>query len=393
MGCGLRGERFFLQTIHFYHQSLSFSLPRAPHSTSSPMRPPCSRLDATVSRPSAAPLRRAPELAQTSIRPLSMPPRKSTSSTATTSALPAAAPWFEAELGERVVSEKVVSSSSWATAYKYETESGKAFFVKTSLGRDEMFKTEAAGLAALAAAAAASSSAAASLVIPKPLHAGTLPEGEGGSFIVMEHLDLGGGRGGKGLLSQEELGVALARLHLAPPASTSSSAAAAAPRFGFEVDNFIGGTPQPNGWSDSWVDFYREKRLGHMLRLVGERLGSSEVDRMGKKLCDKLELFFDDVDDGGGKRRSDNSVPDPRRPLVRKHSDRQHREEGREELLCRVVDPRPGTLLRAVRRSLLWFFRSGGEKGKTVFFFTPCAHLSFSLFLSLQSLVTRQSSA
>ena len=232
-------------------------------------------------------------------------PRKLSSPTSTSSsaALPVAAPWFESELGERVVSEKLVSSSSWATAYKYETESGKAFFVKTSLGRDDkMFKTEAAGLAALAAAAASSAS---SLVIPRPLHAGPLPGGRGGSFIVMEHLELGGGSKG---LSQEELGVALARLHLAPPPpppqaspsspASSSSSSPEPPRFGFEVDNFIGGTPQPNGWSDSWVDFFREKRLRYMLSLVGRP--GSEVGRMGEKLCDNLERLFDDVDGGGG---------------------------------------------------------------------------------------------
>lgn len=219
-----------------------------------------------------------------------MPTRKSSTSSA--AALPVAAPWFESELKERVVSEKLVSSSSWATAYKYETESGKAYFVKTSLGRDEkMFATEAAGLAALAAAAGPSSS---SLVIPKPLHAGPLPGGKGGSFIVMEHLNLGGG-GGKGRLSQEELGVALARLHLAPPPDGGGDKNKR-PRFGFFIDNFIGGTPQPNGWSDSWIDFYRERRLKHMLRLVGRP--GSEVDRLGKKLCDNLEKLFDDIDGG-----------------------------------------------------------------------------------------------
>ena len=224
-----------------------------------------------------------------------MAPRKSASTKSTStsstssaaSALPAASSWFESELNERVVSEKLVSSSSWASAYKYETESGKAYFVKTSLGRDEkMFAAEAAGLAALSAAAASSSSSSPSLVIPKPLHAGPLPGSKGGSFIVMEHLNLGGG--GKGGLSQEELGVALARLHLAPPPTSSSP-----PRFGFFLDNFIGGNSQPNGWSDSWIEFYREKRLKHMLRLVGRP--GSEVNRMGKKLCDNLEKFFEDV--------------------------------------------------------------------------------------------------
>jgi hypothetical protein len=41
--------------------------------------------------------------------------------------------------------------------------------------------------------------------------------------------------------------------------------------FGFAVDNTIGATPQPNGWMDSWVDFYRERRIRHQLRLLGER--------------------------------------------------------------------------------------------------------------------------
>lgn len=37
--------------------------------------------------------------------------------------------------------------------------------------------------------------------------------------------------------------------------------------FGWEIDNTIGATPQPNGWRDTWVEFWDEHRLGHMLRL------------------------------------------------------------------------------------------------------------------------------
>lgn len=42
--------------------------------------------------------------------------------------------------------------------------------------------------------------------------------------------------------------------------------------FGFAVDNSIGGTPQPNGWMDNWVDFFRERRLRHQLNLAGDTL-------------------------------------------------------------------------------------------------------------------------
>ena len=33
------------------------------------------------------------------------------------------------------------------------------------------------------------------------------------------------------------------------------------PRFGWERDNFIGPTPQVNGWNENWTDFWIEKRM------------------------------------------------------------------------------------------------------------------------------------
>jgi fructosamine-3-kinase len=44
---------------------------------------------------------------------------------------------------------------------------------------------------------------------------------------------------------------------------------AAAGYFGFPVDNTIGSTPQPNPWTKDWIEFFREHRLRHMLRLAG----------------------------------------------------------------------------------------------------------------------------
>jgi len=62
--------------------------------------------------------------------------------------------------------------------------------------------------------------------------------------------------------------------------------------FGFPIDNTIGGTSQPNGWMDNWVDFYRERRLQHQLKLTKD----PKLQHMGKKLCDNLEHFFQGVD-------------------------------------------------------------------------------------------------
>ena len=64
--------------------------------------------------------------------------------------------------------------------------------------------------------------------------------------------------------------------------------------FGFPVDNTIGGTPQPNGWMDDWVQFYRERRLQHQLKLTKD----PKLQQLGKKLCDNLEHFFQDVQVG-----------------------------------------------------------------------------------------------
>ncbi len=38
----------------------------------------------------------------------------------------------------------------------------------------------------------------------------------------------------------------------------------AAPDFGLEKDTLIGGLPQPNGWSPSWLEFFRDRRLLYM---------------------------------------------------------------------------------------------------------------------------------
>ncbi len=42
------------------------------------------------------------------------------------------------------------------------------------------------------------------------------------------------------------------------------------PAFGLERDTLIGLLPQPNPWTDSWIDFFREQRLLHLARLAVE---------------------------------------------------------------------------------------------------------------------------
>ena len=45
----------------------------------------------------------------------------------------------------------------------------------------------------------------------------------------------------------------------------------AGPRFGWSRDNYIGSTPQANGWCDDWAEFWRERRLRPQLELAARK--------------------------------------------------------------------------------------------------------------------------
>src|SRR5574340_629258 len=111
-------------------------------------------------------------------------------------------------------------------------QDGRQFFVKLNDARHTAtFAAEAAGLEAITATQ--------TLRVPRPIAQGTA--GAHG-FLVLEYLELHP-RGDARLL-----GAQLAALHRC----TSK-------QFGFAHDNFIGTTPQPNGWQDDWIKFWRER--------------------------------------------------------------------------------------------------------------------------------------
>lgn len=139
------------------------------------------------------------------------------------------------------------------------------FFVKANTPAcAAMFTAEREALATLQATG--------TLRVPSPICSGLT---DTHSFLVLERLQLGGPRSA----SQDALGRQLAALH-----RTSDEL------HGFRTDNFIGTTPQPNERSESWCDFYRERRLLHILGLA-ERCG--HTFRGAHKLLDRLDTFFD----------------------------------------------------------------------------------------------------
>jgi len=66
-----------------------------------------------------------------------------------------------------------------------------------------------------------------------------------------------------------------------------------APAFGLERDTLIGGLHQPNPWTPSWLDFFREQRL---LYMAGEGVRSGRlpeaVQRRLARFCDHLDRWL-----------------------------------------------------------------------------------------------------
>jgi fructosamine-3-kinase len=152
-------------------------------------------------------------------------------------------------------------------AYRLEDADGTCYFLKLNDAQHHpMFVAEAAGLEAIAASG--------SIRVPRVVAHGIAGRQ---SYLLLEWLELHAHGDAK------QLGAHLAALHRS-----------SAPQFGFAQDNFIGTTPQPNGWKDDWVDFWREQRLGHQLRLAAANGYGAELQHLGEQLKNVLPAFFAD---------------------------------------------------------------------------------------------------
>ncbi len=123
------------------------------------------------------------------------------------------------------------------------------YFVKLNQAAQlAMFEAEAAGLREMVATQ--------SIRVPQPIAWGTAGNS---AYLVLEWLDLGQGRSS----AWREMGRQLAKLH-----NTTAKDG-----FGWQMNNTIGSTPQPNPWTESWVEFWRTQRLGFQFNLANRRGG------------------------------------------------------------------------------------------------------------------------
>ncbi len=140
-------------------------------------------------------------------------------------------------------------------------------FLKTGpLSSLEMFAAEADGLRELASANA--------VRVPEVVGVGECPEG---AWIALEWIDMQSPTED----AHRRFGEQLAELH-----STTNE------RYGWHRDNTIGLTPQYNEWSDNWVEFFREHRLGFQLRLAHDNGFGDELTERGDRLLRRLPIWL-----------------------------------------------------------------------------------------------------
>lgn len=144
-----------------------------------------------------------------------------------------------------------------STSVVRDSVTQEPYFCKVaSSSRSDMLRAEFLGVQALAASQ--------TMRVPTPLCFG---QDGTRSFVIFEYLQFCSGGSGR------ETGVQLAKMHRT--LSTNGL-------FGFDVDNTIGATPQPNlPWKEDWADFWDTHRLGHMLELTDNAgYGDDEIEKL-----------------------------------------------------------------------------------------------------------------
>jgi protein-ribulosamine 3-kinase len=171
-----------------------------------------------------------------------------------------------------VRSAKAVGGGCIHETLRVELDDGRQVFVKSSSDAPaDLFPAEAAGLRALAAPG--------KIRVPAVLAVG---EASGARFLALENV----ASGSPGPAFSTDFGHRLAALHRATRHD----------RCGFDHDNYLGSTPQPNGWAEDWCEFWRERRLGHQVELARRRgLADRELVDLCRRLTDRLDDFLGDV--------------------------------------------------------------------------------------------------
>ncbi len=164
--------------------------------------------------------------------------------------------------------QRPVKGGDINTAYVIADRSGAQYFVKlNTAAQAAMFEAEAAGLREIARANI--------IRVPQPICFGAT---ENSAYLAMEYIELAGNTTTQ---SQVRLGHQLAQLHRVT-----------APRYGWQINNTLGTTPQINTEHDHWPRFWCEHRLGVQLSLAAHHGYTGALQRKGEQLLADIPVFF-----------------------------------------------------------------------------------------------------
>ncbi|HTP06771.1 MAG TPA: fructosamine kinase family protein [Anaerolineae bacterium] len=152
-------------------------------------------------------------------------------------------------------------------AARVETSDARYFVKWNYRPRPHVFQAEARGLNRLAAVNA--------LRVPRVIAVIEQP-----AALALEWIDLGSNKSA----AAEALGRGLAQQHRST-----------AEQYGLDHDNYIGSTPQQNAHARSWIEFYRDQRLG-VQRDLAQRNGYLTPDRARR--LDRVMAHLDQWIDG-----------------------------------------------------------------------------------------------
>ena len=160
---------------------------------------------------------------------------------------------------------KPVRGGDICSAYKIKGQS-KNYFLKThQLNMHNMLECEATNLSAIAATN--------TIKAPQAISHG---QTSSFSFLLLEYLDLTHNG------SHVALGTELAKLHLH-----------SANYFGWNENNWIGATPQPNEKNKDWISFWYNTRLGHQITLAKSNHAPRATIKNCEKLLNDFSLLFE----------------------------------------------------------------------------------------------------
>jgi protein-ribulosamine 3-kinase len=167
----------------------------------------------------------------------------------------------------QIVSRRSLAGGCINDTAALSLSNGDTIFLKqNTLSHPQMFEAEAVGLSALACEGGPR--------VPAPIAAFSDNTQQ---YLLLEFLESGRRQSDY----WEQFGRQLAHLHQT----------VRHPQFGFEIDNYIGATPQYNEMRNSWVEFFREMRLEPQIRMAASYL-SARLRKQLNRIMDSLETLI-----------------------------------------------------------------------------------------------------